>query len=152
MIKRMILAALSALLISAVAKADPIPSKPDDIIGEYYVAHQGEESRVKIFKADDGTYSAQVVWIKDPYDKNGNKRLDPKNKDKSLRDTPCDQIVIVWGMSYNTEKSRWDGGKVYDPTRGIVVNAQLWFDDSDGELRIRGSFMGISETVVWARQ
>ncbi len=134
------------------AQAQPIASQPDDILGIYYVVHQGEESRVKVYRDEDGSYCAQVIWLKDPYDKNGDKRLDPKNKDKSLRDTPCDRIKIVWGMSFNEEKSRWDGGKVYDPTRGIVVNAQLWFDRSDGELRVRGSFMGISETVVWTRE
>ena len=47
----------------------------------------------------------------------GKKILDAKNPDKSLRNTPCDQIVIFNGLKYNASKRQWDGGKIYDPQR-----------------------------------
>ncbi len=153
MLKKILLAGLILILFGPIPmKAQAIPSNPDDIIGVYYVKHQKEESRVRVSRDGDDTYSARVVWLKDSLDKNGNKRLDPKNPDKSLRGTPCDSIMILWGVSFNPETYEWSGGTVYDPTRGITAKPTLWFDESDGELRIKGSWGPIHETVLWKRE
>lgn len=122
----------------------------DSLTGTYYVSHEGENSKVKIFKAEDGTFSAKVIWLEHRLDENGNVRLDVKNPDKSLRDTPCDQITIMEGLEYNPDKKRWDSGKVYDPTRGIRANVTCSFDSPE-TLRIRGSLMGFGETVFWKK-
>lgn len=121
---------------------------PDDIIGVYYVAHEGEESRVRVFRETDGTFSAQVLWIRDSLDRRGNLRLDEKNPDRSLRDIPCNRILIMKGLKFNSAKLRWDDGKIYDPTRGIRANVMCEFEP-DGRLRVRGSLLGISQSVYW---
>lgn len=123
---------------------------PDSITGNYFVKHGGEDSKVKVFKQKDGTYCAQVYWLQNKLDNNGKVRLDEKNPDKTKRNTPCDQIILMEGLKYNSGKKRWDGGKIYDPTRGIRANATCSFD-SDKVLKIRGSVMGIGETVVWEK-
>lgn len=120
----------------------------DDIVGVYYVAHEDEESRVRIFRQNDDTYSAQVMWIRDSLDRDGNLRLDAKNPDRTLRDVPCNRIVIMTGLKYDSEKRRWNSGKIYDPTRGIRANVVCDFA-SDGRLRVRGSLLGISQSVWW---
>ena len=81
-------------------------SVADSIIGEYIAEHQGEVSKVRISKEDDGTYTAQVIWVKNRTDKDGSVRLDEKNPDKSLRGVPCDEIVLIKGLKYNSEKKR----------------------------------------------
>lgn len=124
---------------------------PDNILGEYYVTRDGEESRVMFTKEPDGTYKAQVFWVNNDRDKNGNKRLDLKNPDKNLRSTPCDRIVIVWNLKYDSAKKRWSGGRIYDPTRGIRANVTCSFN-VDGNLMVKGSLMGISETAVWIKE
>ena len=129
---------------------DGLNSEADNIIGIYYVAYGGEESKVRFSKADDGTYTAQTIWLKNRLDKNGEVRKDVKNPDKSLRNVPCDSIVIITGMKYNPGKLRWDGGKVYDPTRGIRANATCFFKD-DGTFCLKGSLLGISQTVEWKK-
>jgi uncharacterized protein (DUF2147 family) len=53
-------------------------------------------------------------------------------------------------LKYNKKKCRWEDGKIYDPTRGIKANCQGEFTD-DGRLKIRGSLLGIGETVYWTR-
>ena len=121
---------------------------PDDITGVYYVAHEGEESRVSIFREADDTFSAQVLWIRDSLDRNGKLRLDEKNPDRSLRNTPCNRILIMKGLKFNSAKMRWDDGKIYDPTRGIRANVMCEFEP-DGRLRVRGSILGISQSVYW---
>ena len=123
---------------------------PDAIMGTYSVNHGGQQSKVRVYKAKNGTYTAQCIWLKDSIDpKTGKLVVDEKNPDKSLRNTPCNQIIIFRGLEYNAKKRRWDSGKVYDPTRGIVANCTCEFQ-KDGRLKIRGSLMGIGETILWS--
>ena len=112
--------------------------KPDDIVGVYHVSHGGEESRVRVFRLEDDSYSAQVVWVRDSLDRDGNIRLDEKNPDKSLRSVPCNRLMIMSGLKYDTVKSRWAGGKIYDPTRGLRANVVCDFKSAD-TLAVRGS-------------
>ena len=125
-------------------------SVADSIIGEYFVDHQGESSMVRITKESDGTYKAQVFWVQNRTDKDGDVRLDAKNPDKSLRHVPCDQIVLISGLKYNGEKQKWDDTKVYDPTRGIRANVSCEFVEG-GKLKLRGSLLGFSQTVFWQK-
>lgn len=120
----------------------------DNIVGKYIAIQNGEESKVRIVKEKDNTYTAQVYWVKNDLDKAGKKRLDTQNPDKSLRTVPCDEVVLIKGLKYNSSKSVWDGAKIYDPTRGIKANATFRFEQ-DGRLSVKGTVLGISETVYW---
>ncbi len=125
-------------------------SSADSIIGEYAVNHQGEFTKVRVTKEDDGTYKAQVFWVEMRLDENGNVRLDEKNPDKSLRHVECDAIVLIRGMKYDPVKKKWGGTKVYDPTRGIRANVMCEFID-EGTLRIKGSLLGFSQSIYWKK-
>ena len=125
-------------------------SDPDRIVGIYLATYEGEESKVSIFKEEDGRYTAQVIWVKDKYDKDGNLKLDEKNPDKSKRNTPCDEIVLIEKMSYDSRKDSWTDAKIYDPVRGIKANADCSFEP-DGRLKVRGSLMGIGMSVLWEK-
>ena len=135
---------LASLLLPLFAMA----KDPDRIVGVYYTVHQGEESKIRVFKEDDGSYTAQVIWVRDNLDENGEVEKDVKNPDKSKRDTPCDQIVLIEKMTYNEKKDSWGDAKIYDPTRGIKANVTCSFE-SVSKLRVRGSVLGIGETVYW---
>ena len=135
---------LASLLLPLFALA----KDPDRIVGVYYTAHQGEESKIRVFKEDDGSYTAQVIWVRDNLDENGEVEKDVKNPDKSKRNTPCDQIVLIEKMTYNEKKDSWGDAKIYDPTRGIKANVTCSFE-SVSKLRVRGSVLGIGETVYW---
>ena len=111
---------------SSVAQERGLNISPDEIIGTYYVSHGGENSKVRVFKDKDGTFSAQVFWVEHSTDENGNIRLDEKNPDKSLRDTPCDRIIILENLEYNAGKKRWDSGKIYDRTKGTEYQGQAF--------------------------
>ena len=92
-----------------------------------------------------------MYWIKDAIDPaTGEKRKDVKNPNKALRDTPCDRIVLMDGLRYIAEKNQWGETKVYDPLRGIRANVVVRFLP-DGRLAVKGSLLGISETVYWTR-
>jgi len=46
--------------------------------------------------------------MKNDRDADGNKRLDTKNPDKSLRMAPCDEVVLFTGLKHNARKQCWD--------------------------------------------
>ncbi len=143
----LLFAAFSAIGLSA----QDMNSSGDNIIGNYFTDYGGSESRIRIFKESDGTYKAQVFWCSDAKDRDGNIQRDVKNPDKKLRETPIDQLVLIWDLKYNKAKKCWDGGKIYDPTRGLKVNASCVFTNPKS-LKIRGTLMGIGETLVWTKE
>ena len=123
----------------------------DTILGTYASVQSGYEYHAKVTKKEDGTYKAQVVWVKDAVDPDtGEKLKDTKNPDKALRETPIDEVVLMDGLKYNAEKEQWGDTKIYDPDRGIRANVVVRFT-SDGRLSLKGSLLGISETVYWTR-
>lgn len=123
----------------------------DDILGKYESKQGSDEYKVEVTKKADGTYKAQLFWVKDPIDHaTGKIALDPKNPDKSLRGVRCDRIVLIDGLHFNADKKQWDKAKIYDPQRGIKVSATAKFLP-DGRLSVRGSVMGIGETIYWTR-
>ena len=139
---------LTAFWWAGMASALFAQNDPDRIVGVYLATYEGEESKVSIFKDGDGKYTAQVIWVKDKYDEDGNLKVDEKNPDKSKRNTPCDEIVLIEKMSYNSKKDVWTDAKIYDPVRGIKANADCSFEP-DGRLKVRGSVMGIGMSVYW---
>ena len=146
--KRLI--AIAAALLAACFSLAAQNDKADNIIGKYSSVQGADAYKVKVFKASDGSYTAQLYWVSNPYDKNGNRELDPKNPDKSLRGVPCDQVVLIKGLRYNAEKQRWDGAKIYDPQRGIRVSVDCRFEGAKA-LKVHGNVLGIGETITWNR-
>ena len=122
----------------------------DNIVGVYQGIQDGEKFKAKIVKLTNGTYRGQIIWMEKPNDAKGKKRLDTKNPDEKLRKTPCDQVILFSGLEYNASKKRWDGTKIYDPRRGMKAKMTAEFE-KDGRLKIRGSIMGIGETVYWTK-
>ena len=148
--KLTLLLCLLATAFVTISGQSVLNSSADSILGEYEVCHQGEYTKVRVTKDTDGTYKAQVFWVEDRLDKNGNVRLDEKNPDKSLRHIECDQIVLISGLKYNGKKQEWTDAKVYDPTRGIRANVTCTFQP-DGLLRVKGSLLGFSQSIYWRK-
>ena len=122
--------------------------KAENILGTYSGKQGDDPFKAVITQQKDGTFTGQVIWIENDRDANGNKLLDVKNPDKSLRNVPCDQVVLFTGLQYNAKGKCWDGTKIYDPQRGIKAKLQAEFTD-DGRLKIKGSILGIDESVYW---
>lgn len=148
--KKYLITIILMLLGSLTLPARGLNDQADNILGNWQASRNGENSHVKVSKSDDGTYMAQVYWVENVLDKKGKRKLDPRNPDKSLRDTPCDRIVLFKGLKYNAGKKQWDGTEIYDPTKGIKAKCTVSFE-SDGKLKIKGSILGISQSVLWTR-
>ena len=145
-----VLALILSFAIPAVAQSS-LNDKGDNIVGTYQ-GHQKDNGdfKVQVWKAANGTYSAKILWVEKDKDEKGNKYLDINNPNKSLRNTPCDKIVIFTGLKYNKEKQCWDDTKIYDPHRGLHANMNAVFE-KDGRLAITGNKFGFSQTVYWKR-
>ena len=88
--------------------------------------------------------------MKNDRDADGNKRLDTKNPDKSLRMVPCDEVVLFTGLKHNARKQCWDGTKIYDLQRGFSAKMSAAFID-DATLRITGTVLGLSGHFTWKK-
>lgn len=149
--KKFIIAIIGIVAFAMPSFAQGLNSKGDNIIGEYLTDRGGSKSKVRISKNADGSYDAQVFWVENPYEADGKtKRKDVKNPDKALRNTPVDQIVLVKGLKYDAEEKCWGGAKIYDPTKGIKVNAEAEFETAD-KLKLRGTIFGMGVTLYWTR-
>lgn len=120
----------------------------DKIIGTYWVEQDGDKSKVRFSKTGANTYKAQIIWIEKAKDEKGNLRTDMKNPDKTKRQTPAGEIVLVKKVSYKDGK--WTGGEIYDPTRGKSFTVNIWFSDAK-TLCVKGSFGPFSEKVYWKK-
>lgn len=149
--KRFFILLMTLLSVCAVAAQNSLNDKADNIVGIYSSKQGNDKYKVKIVKLTDGTYRGQVIWLEHDKDSKGNKILDSNNPDKSLRSTPADQIVLFSGLKYDSKKHCWKGAKIYDPQRGIKANMSAEFT-SNGRLGIRGSLLGIGETVYWTKE
>ena len=146
--KRFITTLAAAVLCTLAAFAQN--DKADNIIGKYICGTGKDAYKVEITKQSDGNYKCQIFWVADPLDENGNQALDTKNPDKSLRSVPMDRVVLFKDLKYNAEKKHWTDTKIYDPNRGIKVKVTINFDDPK-TLKVRGTVLGIGETVTWNR-
>lgn len=123
-------------------------NRADNIVGTYEGVQEGYKFKAKIVKLTDGTYRGQVFWMENGCDAQGNKLLDTKNPDRSLRSTPADRVILFSVLTYDDKRHEWNGCKIYDPLRGIRAKMVATFT-ADGQLRIKGSLLGISESVYW---
>lgn len=135
---------------ASLAAQTALNNMADNIVGTYSGMQGDDRFKAKIVKLKDGTYRAQIVWLERDRDAKGNKLLDSKNPDKSLRATPADRIVLLSGLRYDAKNHRWGDTKIYDPQRGIRAKLVAEFT-ADGRLRLKGSLMGISESVYWTK-
>ena len=148
--KKLIVTILCAMAFCLPSMAQGINDKADNIIGEYLTDRGGSKSKVRVTKNANGTYNAQVFWVENPYGEDGKKRKDVKNPDKALRNVDVDQIVIVKGLKFDAEEKTYGGAKIYDPTKGLKVNASAEFETPD-KLKLRGTILGMGVTLYWTR-
>jgi uncharacterized protein (DUF2147 family) len=112
------------------------------IVGEWWT--EDRDGRVRFFKTDSGTYSGELVWMKDP-------RADTENDDPALRARPVVGILLIWELRF--EDGEYVDGYVYNPEDGNTFRVEARAIDPDS-MEVRGYF-GISllgQSQVWTRE
>ena len=148
--KKFIFTLIAAIAFAMPSVSQSLNNKADDIVGEYLTDRGGSKSKVRVTKSVDGTYMAQIFWVENPLDKNGNKRKDVNNPDKKLRNVDIDKVVIVKGLKYDAEEKEWNGAKIYDPSKGFRVNVEAEFVEPK-KLKLFGNIWGIGTTIYWTK-
>lgn len=148
--KKLIFTLLWATMLAMPSFAQSINKNGDEIIGEYLTDRGGSKSKVRVTKETNGTYTAQIFWVENPLDKDGNKRKDVNNPDKNLRNVDIDKVVIVKGLKFDKSEGEWNGAKIYDPSKGIRVNVEAEFVDAK-KLKLFGNIWGIGTTIYWTK-
>ena len=148
--KKYVMSLLALVAFSFSAMAQGYNDKADNIVGSYLTDRGGSKSKVRVTKAADGTYTAQIFWVEKPFDKNGNKRKDVKNPDKKLRNVDIDKVVIVKGLRYDAKNKEWNDAEIYDPSKGLRVDVEAEFVDAK-KLKLFGNIWGIGTTIYWQK-
>lgn len=123
-------------------------AQADKIVGEYQCVHDGVDSRIKIFRYNDG-YRAQCTWVSNLKMEDGTLRRDVKNPDPAKRNITNDKIVIIDKVKFDG-KDTWKDGKIYDPTSGKKYTVSLSFKD-DKTLTVKGYLGPFFGRVYWKK-
>ena len=148
--KKFIFTLIAAIAFAMPSVSQSLNNRADNIVGEYLTDRGGSKSKVRVTKSADGTYMAQIFWVENPLEKNGNKRKDVNNPDKKLRNVDIDKVVIVKGLKYDAEEKEWNGAKIYDPSKGFRVNVEAEFVEPK-KLKLFGNIWGIGTTIYWTK-
>ena len=122
-------------------------SAADKIVGTYKAVQDGQESKVKIFKYNDG-YRAQVIWLKEPNNADGTPKTDHRNPDKAKQKILSSQVVLIDKVTYTD--NIWKNGKIYDPTSGKTYKVEIKFKDAK-TLEVKGKLGPFSQKVYWTK-
>ena len=133
---------LALLAVAVFMVAGAAAQNGDRILGVY--------KAVEFTRQADGSYRGQIIWLKQPNNPDGTPKLDVKNPDAAKRSVRADQVVVVDGVKYDAKKDVWNGGRVYDPTKGKDYKVEVSFEDAK-TLRVKGSLLGFSRSVYWTK-
>lgn len=143
---------LTASLIMGFSLDTSLDTEADKIQGTWL--NQEGTSHIKIFRAVNGNfagkYYGKIIWLKVP-EENGKPKTDKNNPDKSKRNTPILNLLILKDFSYDLDDKEWSGGTIYDPNNGKTYSCYMSLNGN--KLNVRG-YVGISligRTAVWTR-
>lgn len=120
--------------------------RADDVLG--YWLTDDAQAKIKIYK-EGGRYNGKIVWLADPYDKNGKPITDTENPERSLRSRPLIGLNLVSGFVFDDDQ--WEDGEIYDPKEGKTYACRMRL--KRGKLEVRG-YIGspmFGRTVIWTK-
>lgn len=151
------------LLISGMILALAMPgtlkaqSKADKVVGFYltYDDETGKEkSQIRIYKASNGKYEGEIVWLKEPVYTDGKERVDKNNPEDKLKSRKVKGLKMLKDFTYDSKADEWGGGSIYNPTSGKTYNSYMKLEGN--KLQVRGfigkSWMGLGKTATWTRE
>lgn len=119
----------------------------EPIVGTWY--NEEGTAKVRIYQAKNDKYYGKIVWLKEPV-RNGKPRVDENNPDRSKRDEPLIDLLILKGFEKDGTHE-YDEGTIYDPKNGKTYSCII--TEKGDKLDVRG-YVGISligRTTTWTR-
>jgi uncharacterized protein (DUF2147 family) len=116
-----------------------------NLFGSYWLT-QDKEAKIK-FDTINGLVFGKIVWLKSPYDNNGNPVKDNNNPNKLQKNRELMGLSILKNLEFNGKE--WINGTLYDPTDGGTYKCKMWFEN--GNLKVRGYLGFLYETETWIK-
>ena len=114
----------------------PAQNRIDDILGKWMASDQS----VSVYVYKEGkNFKAKVLWFDERLG-NGkpmNSRIDSHNPDSSLRNRKLIGMDILNNLIFNSEKQRWENGKIYDASSGRTWDSYVEIKDNS-QMCVRG--------------
>lgn len=145
------------MLAMLITWAGEIKAQADRIVGIYLAVDDEDNpnSQVRVFKATNGKYYGEIVWLKEPFEDDGSEKVDDKNPDPKMHSRKIIGLRILNDFTYDQKNNEWSGGTIYSPKTGKTYKSYLKFEE-DGKLKVRGyigsSWMGLGKTVHWTKE
>lgn len=114
---------------------------------------EDRDSQIEIFEKAGGKLYGRIVWLEEPLNDAGRPKVDDKNPDKAMHNTPIIGLEILKDFTYNASKEEWAGGTIYDPKNGRTYTAYMTLDGNT--LRMRGYVYGmrfLGRSSFWTRE
>lgn len=140
---------LTTLLACSLLPAFATGSKGDEILGVWQ--NGSGKGHIMIYK-NAGRYFGKIIWLKQPFEENGQPKVDKKNPDKELCTKPLIGRVMLRDFTFDNKDFEWENGKVYNPKDGKEYQCVMKLKDNN-TLDVRG-FLGFSflgKTDTWQR-
>lgn len=119
--------------------------KSNLIIGKWLNYDKTEITEITI---TNDVYIGNIVWLKQPNDKNGTPKLDTNNPNKKLRNKPVLGSQNLFGLLY--KNGNWKNGSMYSHKRGGTINFKV-ISISETELIIKISKFFFSKEITYTR-
>ncbi len=116
----------------------------DDIAGNWRTVLHKAEVRI----ADCGDNTPCAFLVSEGEDTRGHEIHDVRNKRPELRSRSLQDLPIFWG--YETNKSGWSRGKLYNPETGQTFRSSLVIVSPD-QLKVKGCLGPFCRTQIWKR-
>ncbi len=139
-----ILATIFAFCLASIMYAQTSSEK---VIGKWYT--DDKETIVEVYKTGDN-YFGKVIWMLDENEEDGTPKVDDKNPDTKLQSRPVMGLVLLKDFTFDSKKSEWSEGSIYDPKNGKTYDCYMWMEGED--LKIKGFVMGmrfIGRKTTW---
>lgn len=139
-----ILATIFAFSLASIIYAQTSSEK---VIGKWYT--DDKETIVEVYKTGDN-YFGKIIWLLEENEEDGTPKVDDKNPDTKLQSRPVMGLVLLKDFTFDSKKSEWSGGSIYDPKNGKTYDCYMWMEGED--LKIKGFVMGmrfIGRKTTW---
>lgn len=120
------------------------------IFGAWATPGVGSVVTIAPCKDRPGTACGSIVWLLEPEDQNGRRRLDVANPDEASRKNPLVGTLILQHFQ-ETARGVWVDGAVYNPDDGRSYSGTIRLT-ALGRLELKGCALGIfCKTQEWRR-
>ena len=117
----------------------------DSLLGKWYTS--GKKAIFDFYKVGE-EYRARLIPLARP------NMIDKRNPVDSLKTRRISGTTTIWNLTYNPQKRRWEGGRVYNPENGKTYFCHCRLLKGGDNLQFRGYLVvsALGQSKIWTRK